>query len=82
MYVDANGTLFDLGYVIAAMGSFSRYTGADGITYCDVGQVLMSEDKIYQFSIRTYIDGYGSYQFKNAFFYSGYCAIWYVTNTI
>ena len=82
MYVDANGTLFDLGYVVAAMGSFNRYTEDDGITYCDVGQVLISESKLYQFSIRTYLDGYGNYQFNNAYFYSGYCAVWYVTNTI
>ena len=64
------------------MGSFNRYTGDDGITYCDVGQVLISESKLYQFSIRTYLDGYGDYQFKHAYFYSGYCAVWYVTNTI
>ena len=82
MYVDTNGTLFNLGYVINAVGSFNRYTGADGITYCDVGQVLLSEDKLYQFSIRTCVDAPNNYQFKHAYFYSGYCAIWYVTNTI
>ena len=82
MYVDTNGTLFDLGYVIGAMGSFNRYTGNDGITYCDVGQVLMYESKLYQFSIRTYLNESNNYQFKNAYFYSGYCAVWYVTNTI
>ena len=66
--------------MIAAIGSFSRHNGGDGIIYCDVGQVLMSESKLYQFSIRTYLDEYGNYQFKNAYFYSGYCAVWYVTN--
>ena len=78
MYVDANGTLFDLGYVVAAIGSFSRYTGDDGITYCDVGQVLISESKLYQFSIRTYLNVSNNYQFKNAYFCYGDCAIWYV----
>lgn len=52
MYVEANGTLFDLGYIINAMGSFNRYTK----------------------------DGYDGYQFRHAYFYSGYCAVWYVTN--
>ncbi len=47
MYVDANGALFNLGYVVAAIGSFNRYTGDDGIVYCDLGQVLASEGKIY-----------------------------------
>lgn len=81
MYVEANGTLFDIGYVVSAMGSFNRYTGDDGISYCDVGQVLLSEGKLYQFSIRTYVkNGYDGYQFRHAYFYSGYCAIWYITN--
>lgn len=79
MYVETNGTLFDIGYVVSGVGSFNKYTSDDGITYCDVGQVLLSEDKLYQFSIRTYIDN-NEYKFKLAFFYPGYCAIWYVTN--
>ena len=79
MYVEADGTLFDIGYVVSGMSSFNKYTVANGVTYCDVGQLLISEGKIYQFSIRTYIDN-NEYKFKLAYFYSGYCAIWYVTN--
>ena len=63
--------------MIAAIGSFSRHNGGDGIIYCDVGQVLMSESKLYQFSIRTYLNGSNNYQFKNAYFCYGDCAIWY-----
>lgn len=81
MYVETNGTLFDIGYVVNAMGSFNRYIGDDGVTYCDVGQVLLNGDTLYQFSIRMYVKaGYDGYQFRHAYFFSGYCAIWYVTN--
>ena len=77
MYVDTNGTLFDLGYVVAAMGSFTDYI-RDGVQYREVSQVIISESKLYQFSIRTYLNGSNNYQFKNAYFCYGDCAIWYV----
>lgn len=77
MYVDTNGTLFDLGYVIGGMGSFTDYI-RDGVQYREVSQVIISESKLYQFSIRTYLNGSNNYQFKNVYFCYGDCAIWYV----
>ena len=77
MYVDTNGTLFNLGYVLGAMGSFTEYV-RDGLQYREVSQVIISESKLYQFSIRTYLNGFNYYQFKNAYFCYGDCAIWYV----
>ena len=46
MYVDTNGTLFDLGYVLGGMGSFTDYI-RDGVQYREVSQVIISESKLY-----------------------------------